>query len=125
LKNVLPAVPSRWKWRGFFFAPVPDRDMMGAMKYQFTTKTLLLGTSVAAITCGGIFGWSNMVGHIPTPPFEQIQFQLEFIAPIIGPLIFAAFAIGRRSLSVSMAIAFALIEAAALAITHYRLLGHP
>jgi hypothetical protein len=90
---------------------------MRAMKLpQFTTKTLLLITAVAAITCGGIFGFNAILPErIPLGIFVM---ELLAVVPLWWPYAFIGFAIGRKRLSVAMVITFAVTEAIALAITY-------
>jgi len=84
---------------------------------QFTTKTLLLITAVAAILCGGIVGFHAI---LPGPRMPLGIFVIESLAlvPLWLPYAFIGFAIGRKRLSVAMVMILALTEAIALAIAY-------
>jgi hypothetical protein len=90
------------------------------MKFNYTTKTLLLATAVFAIAWGGLITWHRMVQKGATPghtALEQARFQLEFFGPIIAPIAFATFVMGRRYLSILSVVIFALIEVFAVVIS--------
>ncbi|HEY2881201.1 MAG TPA: hypothetical protein VGJ15_02180, partial [Pirellulales bacterium] len=68
------------------------------MKFQFGTKSILLVTAAVAIACGGI----GLFAPIAYPNRHQFlaldSFLLDIIheSPLWTPLVFAAFALGRK-----------------------------
>ena len=81
------------------------------MRLQFSTKTLLLMMAVAAIACGGFFGWCMTVD---VPNIERdLLWPLAIIphnAALWTPIAFIAFVIGRRKLTVFMVVVLAILE---------------
>src|SRR5437870_1699972 len=91
-------------------------DIIRGMKLpQYSVKTILLATAAVAITCVGLLGYRQICYGTFTE-FFQITEMLRFGAPLYVPVVFAAFALGRKKLSVSMVIAFAFAEAVAIGI---------
>jgi hypothetical protein len=91
---------------------------MGGMKLpRFSVKTILLVTAAVAITCAGVIGYRSIwspyftAGYMPWNVFR-------YTAPLYVPIAFAAFALGRKKLSVPMIIAFAIAQAMALAVLY-------
>ena len=87
------------------------------MKPQFSVKAILLLTAAVAIACAGVLGYRHITYGAFTV-FFQISYMLAFAAPLYVPIIFAAFALGCKKLSVPIVIAFAFAEAVALGILY-------
>jgi len=85
-------------------------------KLQFRTSDLLAITTIIAIVCGGyaalraIGGWS-ITGYTWR--------MLGIFSPFWLPLVFAAYACGRRKLTVLLLVAFAIGQAASVAICYF------
>jgi hypothetical protein len=81
---------------------------MASMKFQFGLSTLLLVVVFFSVWAGALVAlWK------PIRPAESVQ-MLIFLGPYWVPLVFAAFAVGRKSLTVWMVLAFSLSEAASI-----------
>ena len=87
------------------------------MKPQFSVKAILLLTAAVAITCAGVLGY-RQIAYASFTTFFRISYILAFAAPLYVPVVFAAFALGSKKLSVPMVIAFAFAEAVALWILY-------
>ncbi len=89
-------------------------------QFQFGTKSILLATAVVAITCGGVIATGRIwrPGGLSPIPYDRILLMFLANAPIWTPVVFVAFALGRKKLTVPMTIAFALMEAAAIGILY-------
>jgi len=81
------------------------------MKPRFTLKTLLVTIALVGIACGSVLVFGNRTDGIP------VLFGLS--SALWMPLIFAAYAIGRRSVSLQQMIAFAIAQAVAIGISSY------
>jgi len=83
---------------------------------RFSTSTLLLSVTVAAISFGGIVAWERLATR---EAIINVLLSVLFAAPVWVPLIFVTFAIARKTLNVRIVIAFALAEAAAVAFARW------
>jgi hypothetical protein len=86
------------------------------MRFQFSTRQILLATAFAAITFSGIGGFTS------TASFSHVWilwpgFYAGVSAPLWMPIVFVAYAIGRRSFTTSLVVIFALMEFAAVFIS--------
>ena len=93
---------------------------MQGMKPQFSINAILLTTAAVAVTCAGVIGYRSIwspyftVGYAPWTVFR-------YTTPLYVPIAFAAFALGRKKLSVPLIIAFAVAQAVTLAILYLAL----
>ena len=87
------------------------------MKRQFSVKAILLLTAAVAITCAGVLGY-RQIAYGSFTAFFRIPYMLAFAAPLYMPVVFAAFALGCKKLSVPMVVAFALTEAFAIGVLY-------
>jgi hypothetical protein len=91
---------------------------------QFNTRTLFLATTAVAISLWGVLEWSRSMSGpgfgFPNPPGydepELLRLAKLYLQPglIWIPYIFAAYCIGRRSLTVKSVLIFVVIEAIAI-----------
>jgi hypothetical protein len=99
--------------------------MLVGMKFQFSIKAIFLATTFIAIALGGLYGWHAMMRRAVEPKggtvmpisLESVWIDLRWGSPFWLPLAFLGYAVGRRTLTVSILIAFALSEAIAIGIT--------
>jgi hypothetical protein len=78
---------------------------------RFTTSTLLLLTAFVAITLGVIHAAHRINGY----PWDWAGPELVNSSPYWMPLVFAAYAAGRRTLSLRLVLIFAAVEVLTLA----------
>jgi hypothetical protein len=86
------------------------------MRFQFGIKAIILLTTAVAIWCGGVVFWSKFIG-----PETNISWAFTVTgttAALWMPLVFMAFAIGRKSLTLKMILGFVVCELAALGTSH-------
>ena len=84
---------------------------------KFSTSTLLLVTAVVAIACGGIVAWR---ATMESGSYFTLGYWFAAAGthgPFWIPLVFIAFAIGRRKLTLLMVIYLAVCEAASVGIS--------
>lgn len=86
------------------------------MKLQFGTSAALLFTTCVAITCGGTIGWIRLAGENVDDGW--LWYLIAVLSPFFVPAVFAAYAIGRRRLSASMVISFAIGQASVIAFAY-------
>ena len=91
---------------------------MPVMRFQFSTKTLLLAITVTSITCCAMLFWWRSVTHGYNSFWKAVEWYL-IDSLLWFPAIFVAFAIGRRALTVRMVICFAVAEAIAVAYFYF------
>ncbi len=80
-------------------------------RFQFSISSLLLALSFAGISAGGaLHVWRRLV------PEERglLGPQLLVLSPIIVPLLYVAYSMGRRRLTLITLLAFAITEVAAI-----------
>jgi hypothetical protein len=83
------------------------------MKFQFGIKTILLATTVVAISCSAMIAFTKAVGY---GSFGWV-YQVVLLTSVGWlPFAFAAFAIGRRALTARMVVAFASAETSAVGL---------
>jgi hypothetical protein len=87
------------------------------MKLQFSTRALLIVTAMIAICCSAVLTWKRYM--VPGWDIPTIATGLEFDAAIWVPLVFAAYSIGRRTVTWKLVAVFALAEATAVAAAYY------
>ena len=88
------------------------------MKLQFSTKSMLWATAFVAVTIAGIGPlWQTLFGVVELRGVSSVLTYLwnyaVFMLPIFLPLIFAAYAIGRRSITWQIVLSFAATEVVA------------
>jgi hypothetical protein len=83
------------------------------MKFQFGTSTLLLTTAFIAICVGGILPFGR---ELSSGEWSYVGRILLLMAPILSPCLFVAYAVGRRTLTAKIVLAFAISEAAAVGV---------
>jgi len=83
---------------------------------QFSTSTLLLLTAIVAIACGGITAWHATMSYGSKFPWGYWFAAAATHGPFWIPVVFIAFAIGRRKLTLLMVIYLAICEAASVGI---------
>ena len=84
------------------------------MAFQFSTRTMLLLTTCIAVVLASLICWSrNIQPSIWSTHGVTIDVAQGFLAlsPVWGPLVWAAYAIGRKQLTVSLVVAFTVFEA--------------
>jgi hypothetical protein len=88
----------------------------GGMRFQFTIRTLLLAFAFGGLSLWGFLHWhyreTHSFGRPPSLLNEVSEFFYE--ALIWVPLIFLAYAIGRKALTVRIVIVFGVAEASAI-----------
>src|SRR4029079_13818968 len=97
------------------------------MKLQFSLATTLRAVSVAGITCATWAAWSRQIPNYPHVTTAD-RTAIESL-PFYFPLIFVAFAVGRRALTVRMAAVFFVSQVAICGVvllfpTHRKILHH-
>ena|SRR6478752_8802696 len=101
--------------------------MMGGMKPQYTTATLLLTTTALAIALAGMLGWGQLAGwfnHSSEWSLFRVLSIVLSVGPLWVPIGFAGFVIGRRQITILSVIVLAILEVAALGIVHWQI-KHP
>jgi len=90
------------------------------LRPRFSVATILLVIAAIAVACAGLRGFAFVIKAGQYSP-EDFRFWswyvLRLSTPLWFPFVFAAFASGRRSLGWRMVAAFAVLEAAAVAIS--------
>jgi hypothetical protein len=86
---------------------------MNSPKFQFTTRALLLAVTFVAIGLGGMLGACAVMRVQPDDRLDLLIFVVG-TAPFWMPISFAAYAIGRWTLSTWTLAAFATLEALAV-----------
>jgi len=86
------------------------------MKVQYSTASLLRATAFVAISLGGVIVWRRGSGTY----WETVLTFLVFWGPVWIPLVFVAYALGRRVLTTKTVVAFAVAEGAAIAALYLR-----
>jgi len=79
-------------------------------------SSLLLLIAFIAITLSAIFGWAKVADDHRGGDLTK---WIVFTSPFYVPAIFAAYALGRKSLTVSLIISFALAEVGAICIAYW------
>lgn len=83
------------------------------MRLQFATSTLLTATAFIAVWMAGIVtAWRPLV---PAQQEYLVQIVL-WLGPFWFPFVFAAYALGRRTITASCVLAFAVSEAAVIGV---------
>lgn len=82
------------------------------MKLQFKTSTLLLAIGFIAVCLGGVGPWAR---EVDLGDAATIRTLVLFWSPVLPPFVFGAYALGRRALTPSVVIAFAVTQGIALA----------
>jgi uncharacterized membrane protein len=83
------------------------------MKLQFGTSTALLFVTCVAIALGGSIGWVRLADATNDP--VGVLNLIALLSPFFVPVVFTAYAIGRRRLTVVMVVGFAIAQAAVVA----------
>lgn len=94
----------------------PARRVGAKMKpLQFTLRSLLIATTFLAIYFGAIAIWRR---NICDWPLTAILLNVGYMSCVWMPLIFVAYALGRRSITWQWAIVFAFAQAAAVTVAY-------
>jgi hypothetical protein len=97
--------------------------MTGSMAFQFSTRTMLLVTACFAVVLACLITWVRVLGPTVGPSVASEVGRLSILlCPFWIPVVLAAYAIGRRQLTVAIAVVFAECQVAATvaAILIYR-----
>ena len=88
--------------------------------FQFATSSLLLATAFAGICAGAVIPWWRdlMYGQEETP-WEFIALMAVWTAPVMVPLLFISYFVGRRTLTSKAVLAFAGTEFIAFVLFYY------
>jgi len=99
--------------------------MMGRMKFQFGTSSLLLATAFIGIGLAGTAATSRFLEDkylsSPFPPsylgmkVSLVASYLFVVGPVWLPAAFASYAVGRRALTAKILFVFAIAEVLAVA----------
>jgi hypothetical protein len=96
---------------------------MRGMKFQFSTSAILLTTAFIAIALGARLGLNTVMVHFlhrPKVSWSQWYGECLGITSVIWlQFVAAAYAIGRRRVTVPLLIAFAIAEGVALAYIYW------
>ena len=89
------------------------------MAFQFSTRTMLLLTTCIAVVLASLIAWLRAVGPSSTPLgiVTEVGWIVVVVSPVWGPLVWAAYASGRRQLTVVFVVAFAVFEVLMTAIS--------
>jgi hypothetical protein len=96
--------------------------MRGMKLPQFSIRLLLLLTAILAITFGGIIGWVRVESRTAPIDLKFIAATIGMTAPLWMPLVFLAYAAGRRAISVWLVVALGMSVAAAIGLKYLALL---
>lgn len=81
-------------------------------RFQFSTSTILLITAFIAISLGAFMHFDSLIGRSTLAErWEQLRL-FAFWSPLFMPFVFAAYAVGRRAITIWQLIAFAIAEGA-------------
>ena len=98
----------------------------GGMRFQFSTRQILLITAFVAIICGGTLafrqtskqwirnGLAACLFDGQSLPWPYVAFYAAVPAPLWTPIVVVAYAIGRRSFTTRFVVIFAAIEVVAI-----------
>ena len=81
------------------------------MSFQFNTRTLLLATTCIAIVLASQIAWFRTV--VPTAELAVVTetgWIVMITSPVWSRLVWGAYAIGRRQLTVAFVVALAVFE---------------
>ena len=109
--------------RAFKFGPA---KMLG-MAVQFSTRTILLATAFIAVSLGSaiVLIDSDSTPNRRTTVDDIVWVGAAFITifPLFNPLIWAAYAIGRRQFTTKFVFAFTVFQAAITALVIGTMVG--
>jgi hypothetical protein len=77
------------------------------MRLQFGTSGLILILTFIGISLGSFLSVWHRLNDAQQ---EWLPFELAYVAPIWLPLVFAAYAAGRRVITVKFVLAFAMVQ---------------
>src|SRR5262249_5594012 len=89
---------------------------MRGMRFQFGMSRLLLATTFAALTFGGVLGYRQINAWGEVLPWGQVAWHIGISSILWIPGVFLAYAIGRSTLTVRIVGAFAFAELWAVAM---------
>ena len=87
------------------------------MRFQFSTRQILLATAFVAITCGGV-GVYRQIGYQPPVRWSIVVNHVAVSSPLWVPSLFFVYAIGRRAFTTRLVVTFALMELLACIISY-------
>lgn len=95
----------------------------GSAKLRFSTSTKLLAMAVVAVFLGGTIPYVNRLTALPGAGgaswlqiVEMIFRMIASMLPLFAAPLLVAYALGRRTLTAPMVIAFAVAQAGTLAL---------
>src|SRR5262245_32321146 len=87
------------------------------MRFQFSTRQILLATAFIAVICGGFVGYIHAIEYKDwEKPWWTAGEHFIATASLWCPAVFVAFAIGRRTFTARLVAACALTELAAVIV---------
>ena len=86
------------------------------MRFRFSTYTLLLSTTLLAVTMGVMVGWARLTGNRNVGWFLA---TIVFVAPLWLPFVFIAFAIGRRCFTTRLAVVYVVSQIVACGLAYF------
>lgn len=84
--------------------------MMADMRFQFSTRVILLVVAIVAIGCGSIITFNKQFWSARGWQWSDMGYLAIYGLIFWLPAIFVAYAIGRRRLTVSLVVLLALAE---------------
>jgi hypothetical protein len=93
-------------------------------RFQFSTSALLSITAFMSVWFGGIIVWSKVQGVPFFEAPEEILGPFVIYGPFWLPLVFLAYGLGRRTITIRIVLAFALGEAAAIGTLWWMMRGY-
>jgi uncharacterized membrane protein len=93
------------------------------MRFQFGVRSLLLVTAFVALTLAGLVTEGRVISFVIGYPGWRLNSTFESLviaSPLWLPMLIAAYAIGRRSLSAKMLTFLIISECAAITGVYFR-----
>ena len=79
------------------------------MRFQFSTRQILLAIALVAITCGAFAAYRNIWGP-PAIKWSKVAWDFGCCAPFWTLGLFIGYAIGQRTFTTRLVIVFALMQ---------------
>jgi len=83
-------------------------------RFQFTVSSLMVVTALFAVTLAGWMWCSRYLQSVGGIRPVQTLHVTALLTPFWTPIATVAYAVGRKSFTVKMAVVFAMVEAAAI-----------
>ena len=90
------------------------------MKFQYSTRTILLATAFAACVCGAYSVWWLFIKIMKAE--DGIVFPIIFFIPFYLPAVFVGYAAGRRKLSIWLMLVFIVLQVTALGVAYFAMI---